>query len=1018
MVSVIDDKIRNNHSDEKKASSEVIALKGDQFKVYKYLTSHSLDSSQWPTIDEIKDQLKLPGLSVARRLVNKLIKKDGIDLIFTTDKLTGKKRYGLAPQVLEKLIVEEGSLKKSHKDYSYCALYLAEPCFGTKAHDDDNIMKGLALYLDVNNYSNNIQQVIIQGGVIPHMPPFASKGNVNDLKFLGWVKRSPAEKGISETELEKRISNDFEDDFYRKHINNAERKKITTLTDAFTEAQDKVKILMDTLSVHAILRIQLGEEDRKNISYIEDEYSKRWAKEKEQQITERKVEAYAELKDIHTQLFKDMLHTNYIRHAITNMSLVKEQKYKVKDFFYASMMESQKEKIFTDTVKDCGYDEQLKKHASHFFLTKRGKLGAASPNCMGDVIKDACDFVSKAYHQKDSVKKMNTKLEQLTAEMKELKSEEKNVKSKLQDFNSSMSWVENLMHGPRSGVTWFTKQYPVFADEVELAFKKAKDQYTNHFFGWELKQQPKPVVHVSPRKNIEVHTGIITDLRKRTELKANVEVDYQEIMPAYGHKSLFLIHNIKQTFSDSIGPRAIKEAKLEMNFENMVLKKLFNDLKAQPDIVLLGGHMSGGFRTQPWFKDSQHIMEGGFIKDNPVSYLVNLPTLQSIPDLQWLVAHAFKNWHTKRFQAGPFASAAVIHTEDHDGVNRFHIIDSARLADYGPLASEIDVYKKQLARDKKLSKRNKEILVKLINERRDSIKTNFKKMEFAGDFHLGDADTPGNYSKDQLIIASQMYQKEHGLPDYVFWDEILQGTEEKMFSNAARYLGLIPAKFRKVLEKILTDKSLSGEEKAAAIAKRSMTNLYQIVVHNSSEQKHAFKIMMKEPYLDHVLAKGGKVGLTGGNHHKHSAPTEDEAIELANQFAESYIDNGQLIVFAGGAGTLKLEGNQKLFSMHKFPSRQDEVYGMLEHLRRQNNDADIVVGGHRHQAGSAYADGHLVVLHPAYTTINTYTAEIGKPSNIRGFNNVYFTPGRKGDYVVEYIINPTLERIIKKENII
>jgi hypothetical protein len=1016
MVSSIDDTIRNNHSDEKKAGPEIIALKSDQFKVYKYLTSHSLDSSQWPTLDEIKDQLKLPDLPVARRLVNALIKKDGIDVIFTIDKATGKKRYGLAPQVLEKLVVEEGSLKKTHKDFSYCSLYLAEPCFGTKAHDDDNIMKGLAFYLDVNNYSNSIQQVIIQGGVIPHMPPFASKGNVNDLKFLGWVKRAPGEKGVSEIELEKRIDNDFEDNFYRQHINNPERKKITTLTDAFTEAGDKIKILMDTLSLNAILRIQLGEEDKKNIGYIEDEYSKRWAKEKEEQITERKNEAYAELKDIHTQLFKDLLHTNYIRHALTNKSLAKEPDED--DVAFANRMESLKEKIFTDTVNNCSYDEQLKKHASRFFLTKRGRLGAASPNYMGDVMKDASDFVSKNSSRKDSAKKMNSKLEQLAADMKELKSEEKNVKSKLQDFNSSMSWVENLMHGPRSGVTWFTKQYPVFADEVELAFKKAKDQYTNHFFGWELKQQPKPVIHVSPRKNIEVHTGIITDLRKRTELKANVEVDYQQIMPGNGHKSIFLIHNIKQTFSDSVGPRAIKEAKLEMNFENMVLKKLFHDLKAQPDIVLLGGHMSGGFRTQPWFKDSQHIMEGGFIKDNPVSYLVNLPTLQSIPDLQWLVAHAFKNWHTKRYETGPFASAAVVHTEDYDSVNRFHIIDSARLAEYGKLASEIDVYKNQLARDKKMSKRNKDILVKLINEKRDSIKTSFKKIEFAGDFHLGDADTPGNYSKDQLIIASQRYQKEHGLPDYVFWDEMLQGTEEKMFSNAARYLGMPAPKFRKELEKVLTDKSLSGEEKASTIAKMSMTNLYQIVVHNSSEQKHMFKMTLKEPYLDHVLAKGGKVGLTGGNHHKHSAPTEDEAVELANQFAESYIENGQLIVFAGGAGTIKLEGKQKLFSMHKFPSRQDEIYGMLEHLRRQNNDADIVVGGHRHQAGTAYADGHLVVLHPAYTTINTYTAEIGKPSNIRGFNNVYYTPGRKGDYVIEFVINPTLENIIKKEKII
>jgi len=1021
MVSVSGNGEKEKASQAAKGAGEVIALKSDEFKLYNYLKTRSFNPSQWPTIEEIRSQLRLSNMPYALKLVNALIKKDGIDLIFTTDKTTKKKKYGLAPQALEKLVVEKDALKKAPADYAYCTLYLAEPCFGTKAHDE-NTMKGLALYLDVNNYSKRIQQVIMQGGVVPHMPPFSSKGNINDLKFLGWVKRETPEKSISETMLEERIDNEFEQAFYEEHVNNHNRKKITTLTEAFRAAEEDVKALMNTLPTSTILRIQLGEEDRKNISYIEELYISKWAKEKEEQINAFKNEARKNLFDNMFERFSYTFQEKYLQRALKNKGMMKKGNENRKA--YSERIAFTKETVFEQTKNylDSGSnwesflgDLTEAKKAEEKDLLGFHPLGFK----LGEAMKEAPDFVYWVSNQKEPDKKLETKLKQITDSKKPLEQKDKEIKSRIQDLNSAMSWTEALMHGPMSSVTWFTRHYPVFADEAELAFKKSKDQYTTHFFGWDIKQQL--VIHVSPRKNIKIQTGIISDLKKGTELKDNAEVEYQDLM--FGEKKMLLIHNIKHIFSDSVGPRAIKEAKLLMNYENMVMEKLFDDENSQPDIVLLGGHMSGGFRVSPWFKKSQHIMEGEFLKDQAISYLITLPTLQSIPNLQWLTAHAFRNWHTKRYVTGPYASAAVIHTEDPDLVNRFHIIDTHDLVEYGKIADELATYKQHLDNDKGLTKKTREELLKIIKERRDSVKANFKKLEIAGDHHLGDSDQPGNYSKDQLIVASQIYQKEHGLPNGVFWDEVLQGTEEKLFNNASRYLGMVPEKFKQsVIKKIMDDPKMSDADKAKKIAQEAMHNMRAISIHQSSEQKHIFKILMK-PYADMILAGGGRVGLTSGNHYNQSNRTEDEALELGNMFDESYVDNGQLILFtgkgnSGGVGTVTLEGGKKLFSMHKYPVRQDEVYGMMEHLRRMNNDADIVIGGHRHQTGAGYADNHLVVLHPAYTTINTYTPVIGKPSNIRGFTNVYYAPDKKGDYAVEFVINPTLEKIVKRDKIL
>jgi len=404
-----------------------------------------------------------------------------------------------------------------------------------------------------------------------------------------------------------------------------------------------------------------------------------------------------------------------------------------------------------------------------------------------------------------------------------------------------------------------------------------------------------------------------------------------------------------------------------------------------------------------------------------LSYLVNLPTFQSIPRLEWLTNKGFSNWHVKRYTKGPYASGATLHTVDNEGVNSFTVIDNALLMEFGDKAAEIEAYRASL-KEKGLSAADKKQIRALIREKKAEVKFKMKTIEAAGDHHLGSPDQPYKTSKFQMIEASQSYQQRHGLPDIVCYDESLHGCLT-FFGSGSRYLAMTPPEFkRKVINPILGNKDMTGDEKAAEIAKRSLMNHRQITVHNEADQKQMFGESLM-PYLNRVIKRGGKVLLASGNHYNGGNKQSDEALELANQFSMAQRDNGQVIAMSGrgsqvGAGTVVLDGGQKLFYMHKFPERQDEIYGIMAHLRKMNNDADIVIAGDRHQPGVGYADGHAVVLHPGYEPINKYVPLIGKPAGIHGFVNVGYDPDKKGIYKFDIVLDPTREKIIEAEEIL
>lgn len=996
---------------QKRVADEVVYLNPKDFKLFNLLKKSSTRVSDWKTLDDISKKSRMPVKEVRKR-IRLLGKNQGIPISTTTENVDEKKtvRFGLPPEVLGIPVKQQRGKETNGNDHGpvYSALYLGEPAFGTKAYDPRS-MAGLALALEVNNLSEDIDNVIIQGAVVPHIPPHWSKSYRDDSNFLAKAPRGGRPKDAAELALEEKIETEFERAFYEKHINDDEMKKITNLTAAFRNSEEQLMPLMDSLPEDATLTIQLGEEDRKNIDHIQLAYVMELAKEKSDMIaaTQKEIKTTVlssaeEYCAIHVQ--RDVLQFALDKSLIRR----KDQKKRelVSDFMEREENIADIEGESIDLASNYwGPDnsEMLEKR-----LSKKKKLSESA-------IKSAMKYVFQAGSDGRTAKaKIRQRIKELNGELEAFSSDKRDLVARLTELDKTATWTDQLLHSKRKSITWFTKQYPIDPAEVELTFKKAKDAYTRSFYGWRIPQST--LIHVSPSKHIILETkspgGIITS--------PEGQVDYS--ISAGGGKKVMLVHNIRHIFSDNVSNSSIKEAKLAMNYQNMVLKKFYQDeIKGiQPDVVLLGAHNLGGFRAQPWFKESEHIQEDGGITSRDLSYLINLPTFQSIPRLEWLANKGFSNWHVKRYVKGPYASGATLHTVSNEGVNSFTVIDNALLTEFGDRAAEIEAYRESL-KEKGLSATDKKQIRALIKEKKAEVKFKLKTIEAAGDHHLGSPDQPYKTSKFQMIEASQSYQMRHGLPDVVCYDESLHGCLT-FFGSGSRYLAMTPPEFkRKVINPILAS-DMSGEDKAMEIAKMSLMNHRGITVHNEADQKQMFGESLM-PYLGRVMKKGGQVILASGNHYNGGNKQSDEALELANQFTMGQRDSGQVIALSGrgsqvGAGTVVLPGGQKLFYMHKFPERQDEIYGMMMHLRKANNDADIVLCGDRHQPGVGYADGHAVVLHPGYEPINKYVPLIGKPAGVHGFVNVGYDPDKKGVYKFDMVLDPTLEKVIEAEKIL
>ncbi len=999
-------------------TSEGIILTNEEYQVYQALRRNSLDPLNSPTLKDLSKQTRLSQGRIPHLISE--IKNKGITVQNIKTEQEGKGRYFIGTDSLE--IPVSRNMPSAKGNAVYSALYLGDPAFGTRAANPA-ALKGLVTYLERSGKNEEVQFVLMSGGVVPHVPPYATESYKQSAHFLGKTSRSPGEQPArAEKELAQRIDAIWPSDFFEKQLYDAKARKIVSLSDAFKESGERVKELMGCFPEDTQLSIQWGEEDHLNKKHIEDALIAAWSKENEGRAKE---EREGIIDDYMKMYFS--LATEYVKKDLLDKR--RNPKETQRDF---------KKRMREETLENL---EELAEYVEHSLdgrgnlLETQGKIIRAKfkKDFKKKCYEPATEYLGKVEEKPNARSRAIETVDKQIGKIKgDAKPKVKELEQRLEDTDRDLSWVDTLLGDTRSQITMFTKQYPIKSDAVGAAHRVAKDMYAARFHQWNIPQVPN--VHDSHRKTITIPTLPIIN-RDGTVSHIESEVDYS--IEQRGNKSVLLVHNIRSNFSNSATADALKKAKEIINFDNMVLNKLYGDKLEReilPDLVIAGSHGSGAFRAQPWFHSSDDIIRGNLsgkqytAEEKKMCWLVQLPKFQDLQQLMWLRDKGFKNAHVKAMEAGPFATAAILHSEDSEGVSDYTVLDTSYLEQLSEIDAQIKTYQTETktleGQAKEQAKQEigklKSKLERMVNGKRVSI-------EAMGDAHIGTINVTDASSNYQMLRALNSYFDRHGLPDIVSLDEILHGCEDGMFKGAARYEGMNPEEFRqRVVEKVLRnvkEGTLTETEAIKTLASESIRNLQKIPVHNEAVQLSLYNRILKEPFLDKVLKAGGKVIFTSGNHYGHANRNDDEALKLAGQYPEAYRESGRIIANSGlgnpvGVGTIILPGEQKLFVMHKFKEQNDEVYGMMAQLRRSNNNSDIVIGGDRHHPGLGYADGHLVVLHPGLEPINGYVPTIGKPSGVRGANVIEYIPGVRGIASVKSIYDPTLEKIIRTENII
>lgn len=565
----------------------------------------------------------------------------------------------------------------------------------------------------------------------------------------------------------------------------------------------------------------------------------------------------------------------------------------------------------------------------------------------------------RALKSAKSVSDVKKKLESVYQEIKDLNQEIRHNQKQVRNCEIQLNAIEREKEA--SGFFRITKRQHITPDEEELLYRMSKKEYNDLLYT------------ILPKSHFHVHTDQYSDVSAAgLELRVYHSMNFNGDSPC----------------SDSLARMKKKNNKSNKNSEKV------------PDMTI-SAHGGGGFRFMLQPKNTENTIKGDSRETPEMTMDMKLATFQSRERLEWARKKGIKNWHTKRYEPGDYASGATIYRVKDNGVAEVEFIDLRQLIEFGQISRKIHELRQE---GKKKQARILERYVKLDQD---------KLAEISGDDHLGCPNVKGRPSNYDFIKASQKYQEKTGLPKIVVASEVLHGTLEKIFSSNKQYFSRTPAE-REALEQKIRSSDLSAEEKLDAI-----TDLYKEdheaipITSNSIAKLEAKRRVI--PYLEKVLEAGGTVVLVSGNHYNCSTG-EDEAYELASMLPLKYIDNGQIQIFDGlgakyGSGTMRLPNGKKLYSAHKPHNGTDEVAGAMKQILSANIDASIAVFFDRHHCGGGYSNNTAFVAAPGKQPWNKYVDAIGKYPGLRGIVNIY-TDHKKLYYKWEFVLDPALEKLM------
>lgn len=850
-------------------------------------------------------------------------------------------------------------------------LYLAEMGFGTKAYDP-LAMDGLVLFLKENGFNREIDGVVMQGALIPRVPEFYSVNNAEDMRFLGNDPTKEDREEISNLVMESDLPPE-DKEYYQTYI----ARKIVNKQEALNAAKGEMDKLMGALKKGCEIHYQIGEEDRKNMQELKEIMINEITRSEENKVKlEDKIESLMRRQnELSTKRETIQKSVDIIQHVYRGYRRLSQGRSPEERKAYV-------ESRFDEYVAQKKYDLRDKE------------------------IKELKTFISRRSQD------VNRLLTEVLTELNSLKSEIDEIDGTTGEMQRAISAIDRV--AAARGFFRATGRLQIESDEEELYFRLAKLDYYDKVL-YRIAKPPLFNVHSTKRKTITLsYKGREEENNISLENGKKCVKEISATVTEIAGIKILLLHNPNETNSDYVYDSELARQKQELHF----LNKIYNMYKGSdielPDIVI-SAHGSGGFRHQLQTKERTGTIRDEYsqVPDNVMH--IKLPSFQSMEKLRELHSKGLKNWHTKRYAKGLYASGAVIHHIREDGTHLLHYVDVSELIEYGKIASQI-----KNIRGNGRNGKNNVVKNKLIRELREKVRINeIEKINVDGDDHIGVANPPqilrSNYD---IVDACHLYHMEAGIPKILIYSEGLQGTERRIFNHFDQYISITP-KEREDLEERIMKSELKAKDKEVALRWLFKKIQEGIPLPNNSLARLEWA-RRNFDYMQELLVNNCKIVFVSGNHYNGSSLHHDEAVEFANMVDPTgeYKDKGQVIVFGGfgqkyGSGVFRISGGKSVYTAHKLDARTDEILGAMQQISHANIKADIVAFFDRHQGGGGFADGSAFIMGLGKQPWNEYVDEIGKQASVRGTMNLFHDPKKNGYVAWEYVPDKALEKYMR-----
>lgn len=885
-----------------------------------------------------------------------------LEQILSTSTLNSKEKTIAEPEVVNK------------------SLYLADLGFGKRIYKP-KAMDGLAAFLKYNKIGKSIDSVFIEGGLIPNIPRHSGrKRNLN----LTMLANLATKKGKTEKEFYELMTS-YEHIFDEKSkkdkekikrnmklYHNLVKQKIINRAESSEFAKNELSKLEGIFSNNIVVHYQIDEDERENITedvavMISNLETQRKELRKNETKLKKLINEKLPMVAFNPVLSLEKKVFGYIKTNLNNLKNPNLEKKELQEYYQKLLEGKVCIKFFTgfseneiELIKGYVFDHKTKK-----------QLGRTYKNLEKKVINNIVN-----------IRKFET-------EKKELEDNIKASKAILASY----------------GFYRVTKRGFTDAAIVETIYRIVKEKSNEYDYKacprrWKNKNKDNFHVHSSVEKIVQIkdkNDGQDTVYNPKI---SKISKDGIKILMNYNVNSM----NSRVPTKNDIKLQ-ISDAHFR-NKNNMVV----------PDIYLSANGV-GGFRVILEQKYSENTIEGEERKTPEILVHIKLPPFHYLENLDYTKSKGIATNDTKRFFKKLYGGGAVIHTIRSDNVHLFEMTTIDQLVNFANTESEIKS-KRNLLNKKNLSKNEAKKIRKQIKELKKERVLETIKIEVSGDGHIGCPNHPGRPSNYDFEMASQNYQKKNGLPDILIGSEYFNGSLTRIFESDKQNQSKNPVEFRRDLEKIINDKSLSADEKFKMMKGYAITDKSRITLPRITQQAEAIKQLVI-PYFESILKKEGKgrILFVSGNHPNMTTPNFDEAEEIGNLIHDSpkYIKNHQLELGKGvgesyGLKTIRIDGDKILFASHKPKNGQDVILGAMQQLLDANIDADIAVFFDRHHPGAGFADGTFYIAAAGKQPWNEYVAKIGKTSGLRGIVNFHHDPNKKGYGKWEFVLDPTLER--------